>query len=964
MARKYLTPIDMNQNEVQNLRLQQLGSAPGSPVEGQLWYNTTNHRPQWRDNSANNDIYPFATASTANTGVLRDGSGNFSAGTITANLTGTASQATTLDDGTTTYRSGSYYLNFANSTGTRTHTAISDFDTQVRTSRLDQMAAPTASVSFNSQNITNVLDPVNPQDAATKNYVDANSQGLDVKASVRVATTASLPAYTRTSNVITATSNGALSAIDGVTLVLNDRLLLKNGAAGADNGLYYVSQVGDGTHPYTLTRTTDADTSAKVTAGLFTFVEEGTTNGDTGWVLTTNNPITLNTTSLTFTQFSGAGTYTGGNGITITGTSIAANLAARLTFTSSQIDLASGIVTPGTYTSVTVDTYGRTTAGADIITSNGGVYRTAAGTFTARTITGTANRITVTNGDGVSGAPTIDIHASYVGQSTITTLGTIATGTWQGTTVGVTYGGTGVNGSTAANGTLLIGNGSGYTLTTLTAGTNISITNGSGSITINTTSTVLTGTGVSGQVAVWNGTQSETGFTTFTYASATGLVISSGTTPLALTQSAASSGSPNALSLAAGAHTTLAASTEAADVLLSLARTVQFATGALTSQRAVKITAPTYAFVGSSTLTTAATVAISGAPVQGTNATITNAYALWVESGNVQFAGNLNVTGTETVGGLLTLNTASANLVVTQGVATSGSPAAITYTGAAHTTLTASTEASDVVYNHARTVQFATGTITTQRAFRIMAPTYAFVASSTITTAATFAISGAPATGTNASFTNAYALWVQGGTSRFDGDSSHNDATNFVFGTTTGTKIGTSSSQKLAFYNATPVVQQTGDISTALSTLGLVTSGTLAGSSITGTVGVANGGTGLSGASAANGTLLIGNGTGYTLATLTAGTGISITNGAGSITINATGGGTVNKFATSIGNGSLTTFTVTHSLGTLDVLVVIYDNSTLAEVEADVVHTSTSVVTITVAGTAPTTNAYRVVVIG
>ena len=116
--------------------------------------------------------------------------------------------------------------------------------------------------------------------------------------------------------------------------------------------------------------------------------------------------------------------------------------------------------------------------------TNGLMTRTAAGTYTERTITGTASRISVSNGDGQAGNPTIDIDAAYVGQATITTLGTIATGTWQGTAVGVAYGGTGQ--TTYTNGQLLIGNTTGNTLTkaTLSEGEGIDITNGTGSITI------------------------------------------------------------------------------------------------------------------------------------------------------------------------------------------------------------------------------------------------------------------------------------------------------------------------------------------------------------------------------------------------------------------------------------------------------------------------------------------------
>jgi len=165
-------------------------------------------------------------------------------------------------------------------------------------------------------------DPSSALHAATKQYVDAVKTGLDVKASCRVATTAALPANTRTGNMLTADANGALPAQDNVTLALNDRILVKNEAIGANNGLYYVSQVGDAGTPWTLTRVTDADSDVEVTAGMYTFIEEGNTNADSGWVLTTNNPITLNTTALTFAQFTSAGEITAGTGLTKTGGTI------------------------------------------------------------------------------------------------------------------------------------------------------------------------------------------------------------------------------------------------------------------------------------------------------------------------------------------------------------------------------------------------------------------------------------------------------------------------------------------------------------------------------------------------------------------------------------------------------------------------------------------------------------------
>lgn len=138
---------------------------------------------------------------------------------------------------------------------------------------------------------------------ATRAYVDATFQNLDWKNSVRAISAAALPAYTRVGNVITANANGALAAVNGITLLANNRLALKDGAAGADNGLYSVTQVGTGSLPFILTRATDADSSAKFTARLAFEVEEGTNAGL--WHCTNTGTITLNTTSITLAQFSG-----------------------------------------------------------------------------------------------------------------------------------------------------------------------------------------------------------------------------------------------------------------------------------------------------------------------------------------------------------------------------------------------------------------------------------------------------------------------------------------------------------------------------------------------------------------------------------------------------------------------------------------------------------------------------------
>jgi hypothetical protein len=236
---------------------------------------------------------------------------------------------------------------------TLTAAKISDFDTQVRTSRLDQMAVPTAAVSLNSQKITGLGTPTADTDAATKAYVDSARAGLDVKDSVRVATTANI------------TLSGT-QTIDGVAVVAGDRVLVKDQSAGSANGIYVVSATA-------WSRSTDADLFAEVNAGMFTFVAEGTASADTGWVLTTNDPIVLGTTALTFTQFSGAGQITAGAGLTKTGSQIDVVTAssARIVVNADSIDLATTGVSASTYKSVTVDTYGRVTGGTNPTTLSG-----------------------------------------------------------------------------------------------------------------------------------------------------------------------------------------------------------------------------------------------------------------------------------------------------------------------------------------------------------------------------------------------------------------------------------------------------------------------------------------------------------------------------------------------------------------------------------------------------------------
>lgn len=178
------------------------------------------------------------------------------------------------------------------------------------------------------QRAANFADPTTAGDLTTKSYVDAIVAGFgDFKDSVRVATTVNLAA-TRVGNVLTADANGALS-VDGVSPAVGNRVLVKNQTTGADNGIYTVTATGDGSNPFVLTRATDADASTEVTAGMYVFVTEGTTQEDTAWILATNDTITLNTTSLSFVQFSALKDLIAGAGLLKTGNTVEVELATN-----------------------------------------------------------------------------------------------------------------------------------------------------------------------------------------------------------------------------------------------------------------------------------------------------------------------------------------------------------------------------------------------------------------------------------------------------------------------------------------------------------------------------------------------------------------------------------------------------------------------------------------------------------
>ena len=381
-------------------------------------------------NKVSNSATTATSANTASAIVARDASGNFTAGTITAALTGNASTATTagnltsaktfaitgdvtasqssdLSSGvslTTTLANsgvtaGTYTKITVDAKGratvgttlsasdvpTLTSSKISDFDTQVRTSRLDQMANPTASVSLNSQKLTSVADPTAAQDAATKAYVDNVTSGINTHGQVVAASTANISGtYANGTSdqssglgigaTFTASANGAIS-LDGVSPSLNDRVLLKDQTTQTQNGIYTVTTVGAVGVPFVLTRATDANNSVanQVRPGDFVYINGGTANGGQGWVMNTTGTATggtirLGTDNLNWVQFSGVSDVTAGAGLTRSGNVIAVGAGTGITVNANDVQLAtvsqsnsSGSAGTSFVQSQTIDSYGRVT---------------------------------------------------------------------------------------------------------------------------------------------------------------------------------------------------------------------------------------------------------------------------------------------------------------------------------------------------------------------------------------------------------------------------------------------------------------------------------------------------------------------------------------------------------------------------------------------------------------------------
>lgn len=466
---------------------------------------------------------------------------------------------------------------------TNVQQAIYDLDTN-KVSR-DGSLAMTNSLNMGTNKIVNVVNPTNPQEAATKAYVDSAIVGRTPVQAVRLATTTALPTVTAAGagvgKTLTATANGALS-VDSVAVVLNDRILVSSqGGSSPDvnNGVYVVTATGSAGAPFVLTRATDYDQTAEVTTGTTVFVQAGTVNASTSWTLVTNNPVTVDTTPLQFTISANASSIIAGTGLNLASNVISVNLGAgiaelptnnvgvdvhasggifttvdnstpsttaaaqlavrldgatlsksasglkvatggvtanelaasvagaglvggagtalaigtasssRIVVNSDDIDLGTTGITAGNYNVLNIDVYGRSMSGF------------------LRTLTAPAAGITVSNGTGVAGNPTLALADDLDALESLSTTGLgvrTATSTW--TTRSIAVSGTGLSISNADG---IAGN---PTITSNATNSNTASTlvarDGSGNFSAGTITANLTGTATNASAVPWTGVTS------------------------------------------------------------------------------------------------------------------------------------------------------------------------------------------------------------------------------------------------------------------------------------------------------------------------------------------------------------------------------------------------------------------------------------------------------------------------
>jgi hypothetical protein len=361
---KFVSNLNLNQNEIRNGTFEIVATDPATNnFEGRLIYNSTEKLFKVYTGTAWRKQIHAATSSTTALTISE------SNGALSLSIADATNSASGL-------------LSATNHAALVDATPVNVASTIVKRDATGGFSAETITAAA----VTGLNAPVNAADAANKAYVDAARSGLDVKDSVRASTTAPI------------TLSGE-QTVDGVELVAGNRVLVKNQTTASTNGIYVVAEGA-------WQRSTDANTDAKVTSGLFTFVEEGTVNGDSGWVLITDNPITLGDTGLVFAQFSGTGQIDAGDGLSKTGNTLNVNVdTTSIEIVSDTLRVAAGAAGAGLgyatgVLSVTVAASGGLEIDTDAVqlklASNSALTLSASGLAVASTIAGTG--LTFTSG--------------------------------------------------------------------------------------------------------------------------------------------------------------------------------------------------------------------------------------------------------------------------------------------------------------------------------------------------------------------------------------------------------------------------------------------------------------------------------------------------------------------------------------------------------------------------------------